>query len=157
MEIWKEYGSYKVSNIGNVKGKFGRLMKPMRINGYLSVSVCENGSRKNMKVHRLVALCFLDNSENKPFVDHIDGNPLNNKVENLRWCSNQQNQMNRDKSKNNTSGFKGVSWDKYHQKYKAQIIKDGKPKNLGYFDTPEEASLVYVKASRELFRDFSRF
>ena len=151
MEIWKEFGSYQVSSWGNVKGKFGRLLKyEKRRDGYLRIVIYEDKTRKTISIHRLVALCFLDNPDNKPCVDHIDRNIINNKVENLRWCSRQQNQMNRDKQKNNTSGFKGVSYNKQNQKWLAKIQN----KHLGYYETAEEASHVYQEASKKLFGEF---
>jgi len=157
MEEWKKYKEYQISSWGNVKGKFGRLMKPAKTTrGYLQVNIYEEGVVKKMLVHRLVALCFLDNPDNKEFVDHIDGNILNNKVENIRWATKSQNCMNRVKASNNTSGYKGVCWNKQHQKWMAMIHLNGNNKYLGLYNTAEEASTAYVKASRELFKDFSR-
>lgn len=111
MEIWKDIdgynGLYQVSNLGNVKsverfrtnGKSGfiqksRILKTGNRNGYLIVNLCKDGVVKTFKVHRLVATHFIPNPENKPEIDHIDINPLNNRVENLRWVTHKENMNN---------------------------------------------------------------
>ena len=90
-------------------------------------------------------------------VDHINRNPLDNRRENLRICTHQQNQYNRTKQSNNTSGFKGVSFNKEKQKFEARIGIDGKSKFLGYFDTAEKASECYKQAALKHHGDFARF
>jgi hypothetical protein len=89
-------------------------------------------------------------------VDHINGNPLDNRRENLRICTQQENSWNQRKRRTNTCGFKGVYWDKGAKKYQAQICKDGKRKYLGLFDCPEKAHEAYCKAAQELHGEFSR-
>ena len=64
-------------------------------------------------------------------VDHIDNNSLNNKIENLRSCTHQQNMLNKKVYKNNKSGIKGVNWDKSHNSWEAKISIRGKQKRLG--------------------------
>ena len=59
--------------------------------GYAQVKLCKDGICKNFRVHKLVALAFIDNPENKPEIDHKDMNVTNNTVENLRWCSSYEN------------------------------------------------------------------
>ena len=91
MERWKDvkgYGMYQVSNYGNVKRKTtGREIKPYRKrDGYLVVTLCNNHVRKYERVHRLVALHFLEKGDNT-VVHHIDNNPINNHVDNLEWTT----------------------------------------------------------------------
>ena len=62
--------------------------------GYRTIGLWKNGFCKNICVHRLVAQAFIPNPENKPQIDHIDGNPLNNKVDNLRWVTAKENIAN---------------------------------------------------------------
>ena len=76
-------------------------------------------------------------------IDHINGNRSDNRIENLRDVIPLVNSHNRDKSKNNTTGYLGVSVIKYNNKYKAQFRFNGKNKHIGMFDTPEEASDAY--------------
>ena len=76
---------------------------------------------KKFSVRCLVANAFLENSNNKANVDHIDENKANNNVKNLRWATNQDNLYNQGKIKNNTSGYKGVCFHKKIKKYAAHI------------------------------------
>ncbi|WNT43856.1 HNH homing endonuclease [Lactococcus phage PMBT68] len=93
-EIWKDIigyeGLYQVSNLGRVKGK---RMKGLYTDkdGYYHVNLYKNGKMTNTFVHRLVALNFIDNPENKAQVNHIDENKSNNAVSNLNWMTNKEN------------------------------------------------------------------
>lgn len=105
-EIWHDVigyeGLYKVSNLGNVK-MLQRLLPDKRIlkekilkqqiqrNGYLLVGLRKEGKQKFILVHRIVASAFIPNIENKKQVNHIDGNKLNNKVNNLEWVTASEN------------------------------------------------------------------
>lgn len=113
MEIWKDVpdyeGLYKASNYGNIKRCYKtyfcghntkRVLEEQEIKGdiirggYKRIVLCKDGKNKKFMVHRLVAQMFIPNPENKPFIDHIDGNPLNNRVENLRWVTHTENMNN---------------------------------------------------------------
>ena len=87
-------------------------------------------------------------------MDHIDGDPLNNSLSNLRWATATENSRNRKKRKDNTSDHKGVSFHKPRGKWRAYIKVDGKQKFLGYFHTKEEAAAVYEEAAKELHGEF---
>ncbi len=113
-EIWKPMPQfeecYKISNFGNVqsldrvhiqkargngyrshlhKGQFIKLYKsPL---GYLLFNAQDRDRSKSYRVHRAVALAFIDNPRNCPMVNHIDGNKLNNHYTNLEWCTRQEN------------------------------------------------------------------
>jgi hypothetical protein len=95
MEIWKKvfgYSAYEVSDLGNVKRKDKILKKEVVKGGYLRVTLSENNIQKRFQIHRLVAIIFLNNNEQKPCVNHKDGNVSNNRVENLEWCTYSENE-----------------------------------------------------------------
>ena len=135
MEIYKKiigYENYEVSNLGYVRNiNTGKIIKSrLDKDGYYIIDLSNNNKRKTFQLHRLIALAFLPNPQNKSVVDHIDNNPLNNNVNNLRWASPSENQHNSKLSKNNTTGVKGITFDRacgnlievqYNQSYR-QII-----------------------------------
>lgn len=107
-EIWKSienYPNYMVSNMGRVKriegyDSAGHYRKEKFLSlkttkdGYYKCTLCKDGKLKYFRVHRLVAKHFIPNPENKPYVDHINTNRTDNRVENLRWCTQQENHNN---------------------------------------------------------------
>ena len=99
--------------------------------GYLKVDLRKNKTKHTKRIHKLVAQAFLLNPENKKCVDHIDNNTHNNNLINLRFATPAQNQHNRSINNNNTSGTKGVCWDKTNNRWKAQICINGKTIHLG--------------------------
>jgi hypothetical protein len=88
------------------------------------------------------------------FIDHIDGNKLNNHISNLREVTIKQNTENRGAQKNNKIGIKGVSYNKKLKKYVAQIQHQGINYYLGLHETPEQAKLAYQIKAKELFTHF---
>ena len=114
-EIWKdikEYeGLYQVSNLGRIKsldriiksgisnsgyikinGKI--LKKKLGKNGYLSIQLWKEGKGKWFMVHRLIAIAFIPNPQNKPYIDHINTIRNDNRIENLRWATREENDHN---------------------------------------------------------------
>lgn len=89
-------------------------------------------------------------------VDHIDGNPSNNKITNLRVCAHAENQRNMKKHVDNTSGFKGVYWSKQCEKWMAKIVVNGQQKHLGLFTDKLKAAKAYDKAASDLHGEFAR-
>jgi hypothetical protein len=111
--------------------------------------------KKKIYLHRMILEAPDDQR-----VDHRNGNPLDNRKANLRLATHQQNMFNCGKrstykGKPTASTFKGVTWDRSCERYKAQIVKDGVNHNLGYFDDPREAALVYDHAALEMFGEFA--
>ena len=100
-EVWlpiPDYEGYQISNYGRVKSfkhKEPHILKPaIDKYGYLKISLNQDGKQKLFSVHRLVALAFIPNLENKPQIDHIDGHKFNNHVSNLRWVTDKENKRN---------------------------------------------------------------
>jgi len=148
IEIWKNVigyeDRYQVSNLGNVKSlKKNLIMKPQIQEGYKTVSFFYKGKQKNQKIHKLVAMAFLSHIPCgfRIVVDHIDHNPLNNKIDNLQLITNRLN-LSKDQ-KNKSSKYTGVSWFKQTNKWRTQIRINGVVINLGYFNNELEASKAY--------------
>ena len=97
MEIWREIaftnGAYSISTLGNVRNnKTQRILKPFKYgNGYLGVALSANGESKKFKIHRLVALTFLENPNGYDQVNHKDECKTNNSLSNLEWCDMKYN------------------------------------------------------------------
>lgn len=87
-------GLYEVSDEGDVYSLTMNLRGPMGLvehdGGYLRVALRKSGVAKNLRVHRLVAIAFIDNPNNFPQVHHIDGNKKNNHLSNLEWCDGKE-------------------------------------------------------------------
>jgi len=106
---------------------------------------------KILFMHRLIA-----KTPDGMDTDHINGNTLDNRKENLRHATSSQNKHNQKARATNKSGFKGVSWAKKAGKWTAQICCHRKTKNLGYFDCAKDAHQAYCDAARLLHGDFAR-
>lgn len=98
---------------------------------------------------------FLITKANGQRIDHIDGNTLNNKKDNLRACSHSENIRNAGKKKNNTSGFKGVFAHKTSGRWFAQLKYNYKSIKLGYYDTKEEAARAYNAGAIKYYGAFA--
>ncbi len=110
-----------------------------------------NGKAVMLYMHRLIA-----DTQDGMDTDHSDGNGLNNRRDNLREATHAQNMHNMSKMPTNTSGAKGVSWDKARMKWQAKFKVNGKMYHCGRFDTIDDASEAYAKACLELHGEFAR-
>ena len=165
----KGYKDYWVFSDGRIysdktcRGERGRFLQlnlcgPTR--AYCCFSVYQNGRREEKRVHREVAKAFIGppplGEDGEPLdVDHIDGDAMNNNVYNLRYATKPQNAVNRGLAKNNTSGYKGVSFYKQSKKWESYIGYKGKKIRLGLFDCKIEAAKAYDKKAYELYGEFA--
>ena len=87
------FDNYEVSNLGRVRNiKSGRVLKPrLDKDGYLVHGLYQNNKQNQLLLHRIIATAFIDNHEEKPCVNHIDENKLNNDLSNLEWCTVREN------------------------------------------------------------------
>lgn len=133
-------------NLG--KFKKGTPAGTLRLDGYSQIHL-------NYKIYKTHQLIFLfHHGYIPPIIDHIDRNPLNNKIENLREVTATQNCANTKKNKNNKSGYRGVSWNKIAKKWAAHISINKKKKYLGFFKTAEIAYEAYCTEAKKHFGEF---
>jgi hypothetical protein len=151
------YENYMISDYGRVFSiKRNKFLKPFRDSqGYYMVVLYNNCIRKTIAIHRLVGLHFLENHENKKCIDHINNIRTDNRLENLRWSSYSENSHNAKISNRNTSGVKGITFDKKWNKYRVLIMINNKQKHIGGFKTLEEAKEARQQKANELFKEFT--
>ena len=159
-EIWKDIegyeGHYQISSFGRVKS-LGRLMCrgyvfrmckdtirkiTVKKDGYAEISLWIKNKSTYFRVHRLVALAFINNSKNKSEVNHINSNRLDNNVTNLEWTSKSENQCHANVNRKKTSKYVGVCYIKIDNKYyywESYIQINNKKIHLGIYKTEEEA------------------
>ena len=128
------------------EGKIAGSLKPT---GYKVIEI----SGKNIMAHRLVWV--MHNGNFKGYIDHIDGNRSNNRIENLRVVNRVQNQWNRKISHNNKLGIKGIRLRKDNNKFEARISINGSRLVLGSFDDLELAELVVMEARNKYHKEFA--
>ena len=157
VEIWKDIigfeGLYQISDYGNVKScrryvnsKFGKRVVNEKLlslgrdkDGYLMAILCQDGIKKTVKIHRLVADAFIDKSEGKNIVNHIDSNKSNNILSNLECVSNLENICHSRLKMKTSSKYVGVYFNKKDNNFRATATIDGKLKTLGGFKNEEDA------------------
>jgi hypothetical protein len=130
---WKAFGSYYVSNDGKVKRNKKELKLWIRPNGYYQVNLSENGKHKWHLVHRLVLTLFKGECPDGYECDHIDRNRINNHIDNLRWVTRYENNMNRcvtrtDITETDPKKRRAIFDKEYQKKYYEKL---GKKKQTG--------------------------
>jgi len=160
-EIWKDVegfeGLYQVSNFGMVKslarffiGGNGSIIQKKDTfikfgkdtSGYYQIALYKNGKVKRVKVHRLVYETFIGKTNLQ--IDHIiEGNKLDNRIENLQPVTNRENISKHKLTKNKSSQYTGVCLNKKTNRWGARIYMNGKYKHIGYFSTEIEAAQAY--------------
>lgn len=124
--------------------------------GYATRSKRINLKTLSIKMHRIILGRILDRElQSKEKTDHINGDRLDNRRCNLRLATHAENMQNCRLRNDNTSGYKGVSWDTSKNKWIAQIMVNKKNKYLGRFDTPEEGHEAYKKAALLYYGEFA--
>ena len=160
METFKQIpgyeGLYEVSDLGNVrslsrswKNSTGgmvttklKILKPLISNGYISYALCKNNVVKRIGAQRIVYNAFYG-IKDKMVIDHIDGNPLNNNLDNLRMCTSRQNVSfeNVKRKRKKYSQYIGVTFN--NKKWIAYITIKNKCINLGSYNNEFDAHLAY--------------
>lgn len=164
IEEWKQIPNlpYEISSLGKIRNLQGKVLKTyVQNSGYEQIKINYQGLHIHKSIHRLVAEAFIPNPLNKEYVNHIDGNKLNNTVDNLEWCTNSENILHARKTGLNpynkpTLGLKlkprsssakqsqylGVCWDKSRQRWKAYVVLDNVRYLQKRFNSEYEAALA---------------
>lgn len=140
---WKLRPSQAV-HVGDVAGK-------RTTGGYIALKY----QGKLIAAHR-AAWLYVHGALPPKDTDHINGIKSDNRIANLRPATRSQNCGNQKRRCTNTSGCKGVNFDKTRGKWKARIMVDYRRHSLGYFDTPEDAAAAYARSAAEKFGEFAR-
>jgi hypothetical protein len=160
-EIWESiggYGNYEVSWYGRVRNvTTGRILKgSLNSSGYLNVTSCKNGKKKTHYIHKLVAQEWIENTDSKHCVDHINCDRTNNHHDNLRWATYTENSRKKSKSINASSSYYGVCWNSSRKQWKAKIKIAGTNLGLGQFEDEKEEAKAFNAAAAAHFGDFAR-
>lgn len=160
---YEEYTDYELDINGTLRKGY-KIFKWSLTNGYLQFNLYVNGVKKKILQHRAIALLFIPNPRCCEFVDHKNGIRYDNRVENLRWCTNAENQYNRKIQNTNTSGFKNISkvcLNGYFY-WRIQIKSNGKRFHKTFncepddTEVPAEVILFRNEMLQELHGEFAR-
>ena len=150
-EEWRDIegyeGLYQVSNLGRVKslnyrgckGNISILKPRLTKKGYETINLCKDGKVKNVRIHRLVAQSFISNPNNLPVVNHKDENKLNNNVDNLEWCTCQDNLLHSFRVLNRKPSITNAKIIKLTNKQTGKVL---------YFSTEKDCAF-YLNMSYE--------
>lgn len=141
--------TWKINRTKNTKA--GDVAGYNMPDGYIRITL---GGIK-YKAHRLAWL-YVNGVMPELMIDHINGNPSDNRIQNLRLATDNQNQYNKKISINNTSGIKGVSFHKPSKRWQASIRINGKRLHLGYFDDIKIAESIIIDARIKYHNEFAR-
>ena len=144
--------------LASQRGWWGSSVRQRRTNGqygkvrkYIQRSIFKNGKWTSESLHRVIL-----NAPDGADCDHVNGDGLDNRRNNLRFCTTSQNGANRGSQINNTAGFKGISWHKKNKNWNVRIMVHKKMKHLGGFSKKEDAAKAYNNAAIEYFGEFAK-
>ena len=152
-----EFFCYKDGSLIRIKKSGGQ--KVGSIAGW--VTVCNGRFYRKMNIKRIVlyvhrVIFNLHHGYLPKYIDHIDGNSLNNKIENLREASQSQNMANARKKSTNTSGYKGVTFRKDTKKWQSAIMVNGKHISLGSYKDKKDAAMAYEAGALKYYKEFAK-
>lgn len=151
---YKEFDISEEGIITNISTKKVR-MQTIDQTGYYVLSIRRNGKSSKYYIHRLIAETYLPNPYNLKYIDHIDGNKLNNSLSNLRWCTQSQNLMNARKRSNTASQYKGLYWHNQNKKWVVRVRKSDGTKVFAYHVNEKEAARLYNKLAIEHYGEYA--
>ena len=132
--------------------KKGGLVGSVKSDGYIGVGASIDKKFKLLKAHRIAWFIFYKELPN--VIDHINGDRADNRITNLRNCTQQENTRNQKQKKGSKSKYKGVSWNKILNKWQSKICVNNLSIHLGYFNKEEQASEAYEVKAKEIFKEF---
>ena len=140
--VWKLSPSKKI--------KAGTVAGSIRPTGYIELGICGT----YYKAHRIVWLMFTGEDPHEYQIDHINGIKSDNRFSNLRLATASQNQFNKSGNSRNTSGHKGVTWSKKHNKWQAAFQCNKRSKTIGLFADIEQAVKAVKEAREKMHKEF---
>lgn len=153
--VWKDipdFAKYEVSDTGLIRNKGSQQIRVPDVNsrGYDRLRVQKKNEYVRIMVHRAVAKAFIPNPFNKPCVDHIDGNPRNNNLSNLRWTTHSENMLNTKMKKNKTiTHYKNIA--KQGKKFRWKVCVNGQiHRSDKTYNTEEEAYIDFLLNIKKL-------
>ena len=156
-DFLKEHFEYRDGHLWRIKSTSNKAKVGQRFGSYASEGYILGGLRgKYYYEHRLIWLYHYGKWP-KECIDHINGIKDDNRIENLREATKQQNSFNRKSDRGSTSQFKGVSWHKQRKKWRADYTHKGKIYYLGLYETEEAAAKAYRKFTEHLHKDYANY
>lgn len=140
--IIKDFENYEINKQGEIRNIKTKYILGGCINsrGYKVITLSKDRKKTNVYLHRLLGIAFIDNPDNKPYIDHINGDKSDNDLSNLRWVNEQENSSNKIKQPNKSSQYKGVSYVKKTGKWGSSIKINGRTIHFSTSETEEEAN-----------------